>query len=120
MCRSKATYTSSGSTREGSTCETGEFAARPGTFLTTFFQSFPPSVVTCRLPSSVPAQRTPARKGDSAKLIIVVWYSAPVFSKATGPPADFCFDLSLVVKSGLMTVQDLPKSVDLKTTLPVR
>jgi hypothetical protein len=40
-------------------------AGRPGTFLTTFDQVFPPSRVTCRLPSSVPAQTIWPFFGDS-------------------------------------------------------
>jgi hypothetical protein len=48
----------------------------------------------------------------------VQWYSAVVFSTHTGPPASFCFSGSLVVRSGLITDQVVPKSVDLKTTFP--
>src|SRR6185369_16652273 len=59
MCRSNATNAVLASVRDGSTCETGEFAARPETFLTRLDQFFPPSVVSCRLPSSVHTQICP-------------------------------------------------------------
>src|SRR6185436_13970074 len=71
MCRSKAMKAVFASARDGSTCETGEFAAMPETFLIRLFQFLPPSVVTCRLPSSVPTQICPRWTGDSAILMIV-------------------------------------------------
>jgi hypothetical protein len=57
--------------RDGSTCDTGEFAATPDTFLAMLDQFFPPSLVSCRLPSSVPAHICPFCTGDSATLMIV-------------------------------------------------
>ena len=50
--------------------------------------------------------------------MIVQWNSAAVLSATIGPPDDFCLFLSLVVRSGLMTVQDCPWLVVLKSTLP--
>jgi len=52
--------------------------------------------------------------------MIVQWYSAVVFSFQTGPPASFCFSLSLVVRSGLIACHVSPKSRVRNTTLPVK
>ena len=52
--------------REGSTPATTASAPSPGTLGATFVHVFPSSRVTCRLPSSVPAQITPRCTGDSA------------------------------------------------------
>src|SRR5260370_18015387 len=43
----------------------------PGTFDATFFQVFPPSRVTCTLPSSVPTHRTLTVSGDSLIVVMV-------------------------------------------------
>ena len=83
-----------------------EFAGNPLMFLITFFHVLPPSRVICRLPSSVPIQITPGVMGDSAIARIVQWNSAAVLSVTISPPDDCCFDLSLVVRSGLITVHD--------------
>src|SRR5436309_1592913 len=68
----------------------------------TSFQSLPSSWETHTLPSSEPAQRTPARTGDSAT-VLSVW---PKF--VIGP-------LAPRVRSGLILVQPSPRFVDLKS-----
>ena len=118
MWRSKAAYAIPSPVREGSTWETGEKAPSPFTFAVTFSHVAPPSLVTCRFPSSVPAQITPARSGDSPMLMTVPWYSAVVFSMKTGPPADWSFSGSFVVRSGLIARQLPPKSSVRNTTFP--
>ena len=82
-------------------------------FAITFFQFFPPSVVTCIFPSSVPTQITFSVKGDSVMVNMVQWFSAPELS-ADNPPDStwFCLVLSLVVRSGEILVQVLPISLD--------
>ncbi len=72
-------------------------------FFTTFVHVLPPSRVSCTLPSSVPAQITPALTGDSAIVRMVQWNSAAVLSVAISPPDDCCLLLSFVVRSGLIT-----------------
>jgi hypothetical protein len=120
MWRSNATQAVPASLRDGSTCDTGEKAGTPGTLAVRLVQLPPSSFDSCRLPSSVPAQSNPFCAGDSAKLMIVQWFSAVVFSFHTGPPASFCFSLSLVVRSGLIVCQVSPKSRLRKTTLPAK
>src|ERR1041384_5448386 len=53
-------------------------------------------------------------------LMIVEGYSAVEFSTAIGPPASLSFSGSFVVRSGLICSHVLPKSGDLKTTLPAK
>ena len=72
----------------------------------TFFQFFPSSVVTCTSPSSLPAQMRPFCFGDSAIAKTVPNVSTPVPSPVMGPPVHVCFDLSFLVRSGLMTSHD--------------
>ena len=54
-------------------------SARPAILSMTFVHVLPPSRVTARLPSSVPAYRTPARFGDSANETIVGHAGMPSF-----------------------------------------
>src|SRR2546430_11591697 len=68
----------------------------------TFCHFSPLSVVTCTRPSSLPAQISPSRLGDSAMAKTVPYVSTPVLSPVIGPPAHFCLDLSLRVRSGLI------------------
>src|SRR5579863_964409 len=76
----------------------------------TFDQFLPPSRVTCTSPSFVPAQITPACLGDSASAKTTSIYSTPILSPVS-PPENPCFDLSFLVRSGLITFQLLPPSV---------
>ena len=46
---------------------------------------------------------------------MVQYVSTPVLSLVMIPPEAFCFDLSFVVKSGLILSQELPPVVDAKT-----
>ena len=70
----------------------------------------PPSRVTCTRPSSLPVHRMEAFDGSSASEKMVLNISTPVWSPLIGPPAMPCVDLSLVVRSGLITVHDMPPS----------
>src|SRR5262245_21145722 len=82
--------------------------ARFGIAAVTFVQVLPSSLVTWTSPSLLPAQITPRAAGDSAmakSTQYASWLSAP--SPGDGPS----FVLSLVVRSGLMTVQVCPLSV---------
>ena len=82
-------------------------------FDVTFAQDLPPSFVTCIFPSSVPAQITFSLKGDSAIVKIVQWFSAPELSADKPPDSTwFCFNLSLVDKSGEIFVQVFPISFE--------
>ena len=49
----------------------------PGTRSATFFHVFPPSRVTCRLPSCVPTHRTFASTGDSLIRVMVGYHVTP-------------------------------------------
>src|SRR3954447_26252858 len=91
-------------------------AGTPGTFFSTLVQVWPPSRVTCRRPSSVPTQITPFCFALGAMERMVVRFSAALTSRV-GPPLFFCCCHSglLVVRSGLITVQLAPRSVDLWT-----
>src|SRR6266567_8641516 len=113
---SNATYAVPAAVREGSIHAISANFGTPGALPVRLVQCLPPSCVICRLPSSVPAQITPACAGDSAMRITVQWYSAVVFSVQMVPTL-FCFSGSLVERSGLIAFHVLPKSVDLKTTL---
>ena len=82
-------------------------------FAVTFVQVAPPSWVTWTLPSSVPAQMSPAFSGDSARLTMVQCVSAP-------EPAAVIFCGSCVERSGLMICQWLPPSLVLNSTFDPR
>src|SRR5215813_10247773 len=85
-------------------------SGRLGILLVKLVQIFPPSLVNCSSPSLVPAQITPASLGDSAMANTTPAYSTPMLS-GVRPPELPIRDLSLRVKSGLMTCQLLPPSV---------
>ena len=81
-----------------------------GIFLgVTFVQLFPLSFETYINPSSLPAQSTPCFTGDSAKVKISAYTSAPVLSFVIGPPLCFIVNESCRVKSGLITSQLSPR-----------
>ena len=96
--------------REGSTLLTVPQGGRPGTFAVTFVQCAPASRVTCSRPSAVPAQITPFSSGDSA-MAKTTHASSTIRLSTTSPPEDCCLLLSLVDRSGLITVQLWPPSV---------
>src|SRR5207248_10659666 len=97
------------------------FGGRPGTFFTRLFQVLPPSRVSCRFPSSVPAQITLASLGDSLMAKMVSYFSASELSMVT-PPDSSCFSHAgfLVVRSGEMRSQESPWLVDRKRNCPPR
>ena len=66
--RSNVAYAVQAARRLASTWLTTASGPTPGTFRSTRFHVRPPSRVSCRLPSSVPTQITPACTGDSAML----------------------------------------------------
>src|SRR6266566_4478251 len=91
----------------------------PGTFAVTFVHVLPPSRVTCTSPSLLPVQITPFCARDSAIAYTTSPYSTPMLS-GVSPPDICCFDLSLRVRSGLITRQLRPPSLDMWTNwLPV-
>src|SRR5436190_4795911 len=98
--------------------ENQEKRGAPAMFGATLVQCAPASRVICRLPSSVPAQMTFGSRGLSAIEMVVQCVSARVLSELIGPPLGFCFDLSLVVKSGLIAVHVVPRSRVRNSTLP--
>src|SRR5436305_8809983 len=103
------------SKRPASTHDTQVPLGRPGALGATFVQLLPPSRVTWRLPSSVPAQITCGFFGDSPIVKIVVWFSADELS--TVSPPDFiccCFFGSLVERSGEIFSQESPRSRERK------
>src|SRR5215467_3486771 len=95
------------------------FGGRPGIFFTRLAQVFPPSRVSCTLPSSVPAQITLESLGDSLMAKTVSYFSASELSIVT-PPDSSCLSHSgfLVVKSGEMRSQDSPWLVERKRNCP--
>src|SRR5438477_5406557 len=84
---------------------------RPATFFATLVQLFPPSRVTCTLPSSVPTQIRSAFFGDSQIVKRVQWFSALELSTER-PPDSPCLSLagSWVLRSGEMRSQLSPRS----------
>src|SRR5262249_32512644 len=77
----------------------------------------PPSRERWTSPSSEPAQKTPASWGDSRKAKMVQYTSAPESSAVIGPPEAPCLLGALRVRSGLITCQLAPSSVERCTTL---
>src|SRR5688500_10169620 len=76
-------------------------------------QVLPPSVVTCRLPSSVPTQITFSLSGCCVMVKMVQWFSADVLSPVIPPLSSvFCFAGSLVLRSGEIRIQLRPSSVE--------
>src|SRR4051812_49190182 len=86
-------------------------AGRLGMFFVTLVHALPPLRVTCTRPSLVPAQMRPACFGDSAIAYTTSPYSTPMLS-GVSPPELCCRDLSLSVRSGLISCQLCPPSVD--------
>src|SRR3569623_631791 len=101
--------------RDGSMLLTVPHCSIPGMFAVTLVHVFPPSRVSCTSPSFVPAQISPFVIGDSAIANTTSPYSTPMLS-GVRPPEIFCFDLSLRVRSGLITFHVLPPSVVSCTT----
>src|SRR5512143_135252 len=81
-----------------------------GMFAVTFVHVVPPSRVTCTSPSLLPAHRILPSSGDSAIENTTPAYSTPMLS-GVRPPEICCFDLSLRVRSGLITRHVTPLSV---------
>src|SRR5258708_14687338 len=82
-------------------------SGKPGRFLVTLLQFFPPSRVTCTCPSFVPTQISPASFGDSVNAKITPAYSTPMLS-GVSPPAISCRLLSFRAKSGLIICHLFP------------
>ena len=70
--RDVATQLAAASQDEPGTIQYRWFAGNPWMFLPTSVNVFPPSTLTWRLPSSVPAQTTPGCTGDSLIEMIVL------------------------------------------------
>src|SRR5438128_12132871 len=85
-------------------------SGRFGIFLVRLVQVLPPSRVNCSRPSLVPAQITPFSFGDSAMANTTPAYSTPMLS-GVRPPEICCRDLSLSVRSGLISCQLWPALV---------
>src|SRR5690348_15199705 len=97
---------------------------KPVRFLPTSVKVRPPSRLTCRLPSSVPAQTTPGMTGDSDTAMIVPYCDRPSFleSWVLSPPTPITVTLHrsiCFVRSALCT-HDVPRSYDLNSRLPPR
>src|SRR5206468_7348295 len=104
-----------GSKRLASTHETHDLGGRAGTFFATLVQVFPPSLVSWRLPSSVPTQITFPFLGDSLIEKMLVCISADELSTVMPPDSScFCFSGSLVVRSGEMRSQVSPRFFERK------
>ena len=84
----------------------------------TFFQVPPSSRVTCTSPSSVEAQISPCRCGDSTTQAQVAWTSAPALSRVMSPPDGPWRARSLRLRSGEIFCQLMPSSRVRKTQLP--
>src|ERR1043166_8547172 len=112
-------YAVPASYRGGSTWRTDPHVGMPGIPAVTLLQLLPPSRVTWTRPSFVPTQISPACRRDSAIAYTTSPYSTPMLSGGS-PPEICCLDLSLRVRSGLMTRQLRPPSADMWTNwLPV-
>src|ERR1041384_513602 len=114
-CRFSTTYAVPASNFDGATLHTVPQGGRFGMFLVTLVQCAPPSCVTCTWPSVLPVQITPAFAGDSAIAYKVAPSNVVRLSEVMPPELPWC-DLSLVVRSGLITVQLWPPLVVMKTT----
>src|SRR5512146_158573 len=77
----------------------------------TFVHVLPPSRVSCTRPSFVPTQISPFCTRDSAIAYTTSAYSTPM-SSGVRPPEIPCLDLSLRVRSGLITCHVRPPSLD--------
>src|SRR5262249_35273991 len=95
----------------------------PFTLSATFFHVLPPSRVTCRLPSSVPAHSRSLFVGDSLTVVMHGHACTPscrdsVYLSGTRPMIDFLSRSSPLVRSLPRRAQESPRSVDLKRKLP--
>src|SRR5437660_7820333 len=104
-------YAAPASYRDGSTLLIVPSGGRLGMFLVTFVHVLPPSRVRWSRPSLVPAQRKPASFGDSAIAKTTLPYSTPMLS-GVRPPELCWWLLSFVERSGLISCQLWPPSVD--------
>src|SRR5438034_6866310 len=98
------------------------FAGSPGRFLPTSVKFVPPSRLTCRFPSSVPAHTTPGSTGDSEIEMIVLYDVTPSFFescvRSPGTPiSDTVLRSICLVRSALATHVS-PWLYDLKRRLP--
>ena len=84
----------------------------------TLSQFFPPSLLTCINPSSLPVHNKSFSSADSVAVKMVQYTSTPVLSFVMGPPLLRCLILSLVVKSPLSAVQDAPSFSVANNKLP--
>src|SRR4030095_6957657 len=113
---SKTTKAEAASYFDGRMCGIQVLAGTPGTFFSTLVQAAPPSRVTGSRASAVSTQITPFCLALGAMAMIVVKFSAAVTSGVRPPLFDCCcHSLLSVVRSGLITVQLAPRSVDLWT-----
>src|SRR5947209_14195812 len=104
--------------RDGSMRLTYVPAGTPGDRPVMLSQAPPSFFVIQTLPSSVPANSTPGRSGDSASDTIVQYVSAPVTSGVTPPVVRVLtriFMESLVVRSGEIGYRSSPRRVDFIT-----
>src|SRR6185437_1247107 len=97
---------------------------KPGRFFPTSVNVSPPSRLTWRLPSSVPAQTTPGISGDSETEMIVLYCDRPSFLESSvivpaTPITDTLHRSTCLVRSALAT-QLVPRSYDLNSRLPPR
>src|SRR6185437_5430243 len=119
-----ATYTVPASYREGSTFDTHAPGTNPGMRVASVLSHvLPPSRDTLTVPSSVPAEYSPACFGDSAKLTIVGQALMPSslamrISLPFTPVVTICSRSASVVRSGLTAVHESPRSVERNTWLP--
>src|SRR5581483_10188520 len=95
------------------------FGGSPGRFLPTSTNVDPPSRLSCRFPSSVPAQTTPGRTGDS---MIVMYETTPSFFESCvtlpgTPSSETVLRLTFFVRSSLATYVS-PWLYDLNSRLP--
>src|SRR5579864_9154168 len=106
---SKVAKAAPGSKWLASTLLTQVLGGRPGIFFVRFTQVLPPSRVSCKLPSSVPAHIILGSLDDSLMAKMVSYFSASELSIVT-PPDSSCFSQSgfWVVKSGEMRSQESP------------
>src|SRR5947208_12790198 len=104
-------YAEPASYRDGSTLLIVPSGGRFGMAFVTFVHVLPPSRVRWSSPSLVPAQMRPACFGDSAIANTTFPYSTPMLS-GVSPPELCWWVLSLVERSGLISCQLWPPSVD--------
>src|SRR5215831_9562401 len=101
------------------------FGGSPGRFLPTSVKFDPPSRLTCRFPSSVPAQTMPGMTGDSEIEMIVLYETTPSFleSCVTLPAMPIMgtrLRSTFFVRSSLLATHVSPWLYDLNRRLPPR